>query len=86
MVKNPPAKTGDSRDAGSIPGSGRSPTVGNGNPLKFSFLENGSKNKPNYRRIKALLEGGAQQPVEAKRRNKNSLWGQKSFLEDSKYN
>ena len=40
MVKNPPAKTGDSRDAGSIPGSGRSPTVGNGNPLKFSFLEN----------------------------------------------
>ena len=30
-----------------------------------------------------MLEGEAQQPVEAKRRNKNSLWGQKSFLEDS---
>ena len=31
MVKNPPAKAGDTRDAGSIPGSGRSPGVGNGN-------------------------------------------------------
>ena len=30
MVKNPPANAGD---AGSIPGSGRSPGVGNGNPL-----------------------------------------------------
>lgn len=38
---------------------------------------------PNYRRIKPLLEGEAQQPVRAKRRDKNSLWGQKSLLEDS---
>ena len=30
VVKNPPANTGDSRDAGSIPGSGRSPGVENG--------------------------------------------------------
>ena len=37
MVKNPPAKAGD---AGSIPGSGRSPGEGNGNPLQYSSLGN----------------------------------------------
>ena len=31
VVKNLPANAGDSRDTGSIPGSGRSPGVGNGN-------------------------------------------------------
>ena len=40
MVKNPPANAGDVRDAGSIPGSGRSPGGGNGNPLQYSCLEN----------------------------------------------
>ena len=40
MIKNPPAKTGDSGDAGSIPGSGRSPREGNGHPLQYSCLEN----------------------------------------------
>ena len=40
MVKNPPANAGDVRDAGSIPGTGRSPGKGNGNPLKYSCLEN----------------------------------------------
>ena len=40
MVKNPPANSGDSRDEGLIPGSGRSSGEGNGNPLQYSFLEN----------------------------------------------
>ena len=40
MVKNPPANARDTRDAGSIPGSGRSPGVENDNPLKYSCLEN----------------------------------------------
>ena len=40
MVKNPPAKAGDIRDASSISGSGRSPGVGNGILLQYSFLEN----------------------------------------------
>ena len=39
-VKNPPANAGDIRDIGSIPGLGRSPGEGNGNPLQSSFLEN----------------------------------------------
>ena len=33
LVKNSPANSGDARDAGLIPGSGRSPGRGNGNPL-----------------------------------------------------
>ena len=36
-VKNPPANAGD---VGSIPGSGRSPGEGNGNPLQYSCLGN----------------------------------------------
>ena len=40
MVKNRPARSGDLRDSGSIPGSGRSPRVGNGNPLQYSGLRN----------------------------------------------
>ena len=40
VVKNPPANAGDARDVTSIPESGRSPGVGNGNPLQYSCLEN----------------------------------------------
>ena len=40
VVKNLPANAGDRRDAGSIPGSGRSPREGNGNPLQEACLEN----------------------------------------------
>ena len=40
MVKNPPVSAGDTRDVGSIPGSGRSPGVGNDNPLQHPCLEN----------------------------------------------
>ena len=39
-VKNPPANAGDIRDASSLPGSGRSPRGGLGNPLQYSCLEN----------------------------------------------
>ena len=40
LVKNLPANAGDAGDTGSILGSGRSPGGGNGNPWKFSRLEN----------------------------------------------
>ena len=40
MVKSPSASAGDTGDAGLIPGSERSPGVGNGNPLQYSYLEN----------------------------------------------
>ena len=39
MVKNLPARAGDTRDVGLIPGSERSPGVGNGNPLQCSCME-----------------------------------------------
>ena len=35
MLKNPPAKARDAKDTGSTSGSGRSPGVGNGNPLQY---------------------------------------------------
>ena len=48
VVKNPPANAGDTRDAGSVSGSGRSPAGGHGNPAQYSCLEN-------------LMDGGAWQ-------------------------
>ena len=40
VVKNLPASAGDARDVGLIPGSGKSPGEGSGNPLRYSCLEN----------------------------------------------
>ena len=36
----PPANAGDTRDVGSVPGSGRSPGGGHGNRIQYSCLEN----------------------------------------------
>ena len=43
VVKNPPANVGDK---GLIPGLGRSPERGNGNPLQYSCLGNPTKRRP----------------------------------------
>ena len=40
MVKNPSANAGNVRDTGLISELGRSPGVGNGNLLQYSYLEN----------------------------------------------
>ena len=48
MVKNSPANAKGAGDTGSIPGLGRAPGGGNGNPLQYSCLEN-------------LMDGGAWQ-------------------------
>ena len=53
MVKNLPAKAGDTGDVGSVPGLGRSPGAGNGNPLQYSCLEN-----PMDRGAMGLQRGG----------------------------
>ena len=39
VTKNLPDNSGDTRDVGSVAGSGRSPEGGNGNPLQYSCLE-----------------------------------------------
>ena len=46
VVKNPPVKAGDTGDACSIPGLGRSPEGGNGYPLQYSWLENSTEEEP----------------------------------------
>ena len=38
--KEPTANAGDAEDTGSVPGSGRSPGEGNGNPLHYTCLKN----------------------------------------------
>ena len=50
VVKNLPANAGDVRDASSIPGLGKSPGGGSGNPLHYSCLENphGQRNLAGY--------------------------------------
>ena len=40
VIKNAPTNAGDIRDVGSIPGSGRFPGEGNGDPLQYSRMEN----------------------------------------------
>ena len=40
VIKNLPANAGDVRDTVSIPGSGRTPGGGHGNPLQYPCLEN----------------------------------------------
>ena len=46
VVKNTPVNAGDLRDMSSIPGLGRSPGEGNGNPLHYSCLENAMDRGP----------------------------------------
>ena len=46
VVKNPSADAGDTRDVGSIPGSGRSLGEGNGDPLWYPCLENPMDRSP----------------------------------------
>ena len=40
VVKNPSVNAGETGDTGLIPGSGRSPGEGHGNPLQYPCLEN----------------------------------------------
>ena len=49
VVKKPPANAGDIRDAGLIPGLGRSPGEGNSNPLQYSCLENSMDRREAWR-------------------------------------
>ena len=60
VVKNLPANAGDIRDTGLIPGSGKSPGEGHGNPLQYSYLENpmdrGAWQQPKY----IILQLGSQ--------------------------
>ena len=55
MVKNAPANAGDAKDGGSIPGSGRCPGEGNGNPLQYSCFPGGLDSKESARLMHAYV-------------------------------
>ena len=59
MVKNLPANAGDTRDAGSIPGLGRSPGVRNANPLQYSCLENSIDRGAWWTAVHGVAKNGA---------------------------
>ena len=58
VVKNTPANEVDVRDGGLIPGLGRSPGGGHGNPLQYSYLENphGQRNLVGYNKESDMTE------------------------------
>ena len=59
--KNLPARAGDGRDLGAIPGSGRSSGGGHGNPLHYSCLENSM----DRRARRAIVQGEEPDTTEA---------------------
>ena len=58
VLKNPPAKAGDIRDADLIPGSGRSPRGGHGHLLQHSCLENHMDREAGGQRSMGSKESG----------------------------
>ena len=58
LLKNSPAKAGDIRDAGLIPGSGRSPVGGNGNALQYTCLENTMDRGAWWPKVYGITESG----------------------------
>ena len=56
MIKNLPANVGDTGEAGSIPGSGRSPGGGDGNPLQYSCWDKPMESCPSGRKVSDMTE------------------------------
>ena len=57
VVTDPPARGGDARDAGSIPGLGRSPGVGKGSPLQYACLKNSTDRGAWWAAVHAVAKG-----------------------------
>ena len=55
---NPSVSAGDARDESLIPGSGRSPGEGNGNPLQYSCLENSMDRGAWQAPVHGVIKGG----------------------------
>ena len=60
MVNNLSANAGDTRGANLIPGSGRSPGEGQGNPLQFSCLENPMDGGASQAAVHGVTKSGTQ--------------------------
>ena len=63
VVKNLPAHAEDVRDVGLIPGSGRCPGEGNGNPLQHSCLENATVRGAWWATVHGVGKSGTQQSL-----------------------
>ena len=63
VVQNPPINAGDARYASSIPRSGRSPGMGNGNPLQYSCLENSMDRRAVHRAAESQAHGARQRYI-----------------------
>ena len=77
LIKNPPANVEDTRDAGSIPGSGRSSGEGNGNPPQYSCLAN-SMGK---RSLAGYSPGGRKESDMTMHTCMVVMWEQSKFLQ-----
>ena len=71
VVKNPPANAGD---MGSIPGLGRSPREGNGNPLQYSCLGNPMDRGARWATVHGVIKSWKQK----KQKKKIKSWKQLS--------
>ena len=60
VVRNPRTNPADVRDASSIPGSGRSPGGGRGNPCQYSWLENSTEEGVWWATIRGVANGQKQ--------------------------
>ena len=60
MVNNLPANAGDAGDIGLIPGSGRCPEVGNGNPFQYSCLENSIDRRAHWATVHGVAKSQTQ--------------------------
>ena len=75
MVKNLPANAGDIRDLGSVPGWGRSPGGGHGNPLQNSCLENPMDRGAWQYTVHGVTNSGTQLKQLSTHRRAFCLWG-----------
>ena len=63
VVKSPAANSGDKRDAGVIPGTGRSPGGGQGNPLQYSCRENPMDRGDGWSTVRKVPKSGMQKGI-----------------------
>ena len=81
VVKNLLANAGDIKDVSSVPGLGRSPVKGNGNPLQYSYLENPMDRGAWWATVHGIAESDMTEVTEQARRiNLYSICNLKSPL------